>query len=808
MKEKVVKKTKTDMIFIFVIMTIMLTYSAFAILSLIYIGDTSTSGATNSMGNQNGTAYKFNSNYSGFIYIVQAYWTGDSTVQSRSVALYTSNGSSPGTRISNWSNEASITGSGTTNWTIPDTTAIVLNGTDYFIVFNLTSYTSGATRFGETAGSPQVYFTTNDRGNQFQNWDSFAGGDIQRMNVRLWGESASNPFVILRTPANYSQFNGTNVRFNASSIIQNGGGNISNMTIIISYANGSTYYTNTTIINQEPSNSTNWTISGFPIGNYVWNVESCKINSTISTCAVSLNNFSFDVGAVVNLHSYNGTTYETSRESFNTNLTIPGGSSISSATLYYDGTAYSGAVTSIGGQDYLVSRSLDVPTSISSKNWFWSVLFNTGVNQNLTPNTQTISPANLTICGSAPQNIPYLNFTFKDESNLTVLNASITSSTFSYYLGQGSVNKTLSYSNSEDRFSYAFCFAPQNRSVNIDTEILYKKGSQYPQRSYNPTTILQNNITTNTTLYLLSSGDGLYITFQVINTAEQPIEGVTITGTRLIDSVTTVVASGTTDAAGSGTFWLNPDILHTFNFTKSGYDTLSTSLFPTQTSYTITLGGSTTEDEEDLGQGISITTTPANDFVDRNTTYNFTYTISSSFWNLDSFGYALVYSNGTIISTQSSTTSTGGTLSSLNVQTYNLSSLSMNYYYIINGTSSNGTRVWIIQSTEGRDFSIFRFFQDLTSYTNAGLFGFDSFGNALLAVVILVVSVGMLSMRYGLVSEAGIMGMVFGIVFFLDVGIGLIPSTITVGNLTSMNHFITFVTAIILISVIIREEIR
>jgi hypothetical protein len=132
----------------------------------------------------------------------------------------------------------------------------------------------------------------------------------------------------------------------------------------------------------------------------------------------------------------------------------------------------------------------------------------------------------------------------------------------------------------------------------------------------------------------------------------------------------------------------------------------------------------------------------------------------------------------------------------------------MVYYYTVNGTNiTYPLRTWIISSSYGRGFSIFRFFEDLNTYISAGLFGFDNFGKYFIAVIILILVVGGLSMRYGVVSEPALMGIVFGVVLFLD-QVGFIPSRITVGDITSIPHFITFITAFILFIMIIREEMR
>jgi len=47
------------------------------------------------------------------------------------------------------------------------------------------------------------------------------------------------------------------------------------------------------------------------------------------------------------------------------------------------------------------------------------------------------------------------------------------------------------------------------------------------------------------------------------------------------------------------------------------------------------------------------------------------------------------------------------------------------------------------------------------------------------------------------------MGIIFGIVLFLDVGIGLIPSSIM-----GMDHLITVITGLIVLGIVIKEEVR
>jgi len=145
-------------------------------------------------------------------------------------------------------------------------------------------------------------------------------------------------------------------------------------------------------------------------------------------------------------------------------------------------------------------------------------------------------------------------------------------STFNYWLGDGSVNKTLTFINNTANPSYPFCSIPLDKSLNVDMVVQYKNTTSYPQRTYDPPVQILTNTTTNKTLYLLNTVDGIYVTFQVLTGGNTPISGTLVNATRVIGSEDVIVGDGTTGAGGSVTFWLNPDFLHTMSFLKTGYD--------------------------------------------------------------------------------------------------------------------------------------------------------------------------------------------------------------------------------------------
>ena len=479
-------------------------------------------------------------------------------------------------------------------------------------------------------------------------------------------------------------------------------------------------------------------------------------------------------------------------------INVTANSSLTSANFYLNGTRYTGINT---GDTWNVS--LEIPaTQIGNTSFIWELTY-LGVAQNLTTAYTNIGNITWILCDGT-YSTQYLNISFKDESNDSSIKADVPASTWNYYLGSGTNYKTYTYSTSSFFNNYTYCFAPANKSVKVDYVFQYS-GITYPQRTYNPTELSFNNSMINKTLYLLSNVDGIYVTFQVITSAEQPISGVYVNASKDIDGTITMVGEGTTGDDGGITFWLNPDFIHTFYFVKSGYTTYVSSFQPTQSLYTISLGTSTSTTNYDYTQGVNILLTPTNNSLYNNTIYNFSLDINSTYWDITKFGFSILNGSGTSLYTTSAVTN-GGYLSTL-LDVSGNGSIIMNYYYFTNGTYTNYTRNWMVLNTEGTDWSIKNFATDLKSYAEAGMFGLSlgSFAFGILIFLIIMVSVGIMSYKFGLTSPATITGAIFAIVFLLDVGLGLMDTLNPVG---AVSHFPTIFVAIVAIGLIIRESVR
>lgn len=516
-------------------------------------------------------------------------------------------------------------------------------------------------------------------------------------------------------------------------------------------------------------------------------------NDTLGNINSSYINWSYKVFA--NLIDYNTTTYETMQETFIINVTA--NSSLTSVKLVYNGTEYPATQS---GSSY--SKTLSIPTVSSQTTlpFYWKFTY-AGDTINSSSSNQTVNPIIFTLCNSTYTN-DFLNISFKDEASSTDINASITSSTFVYYLGNGTVNKTYSFSNSTNNMNYSFCASPTDKTFHVDPYVQYKQGTDYPQKTWDPLIINYTATVTNQVLYLLSSTEGIYVTFQVVNAADQVLSGVSSN----ITLAGSLVGSGTTGADGLVTYWLNPDSTYTAMFYLSPYSTYSTTQQFTQTSYTISLGSvatdsGTTGSSSHQGVNYTIQPSPAS-YLSSNTSYVFNFSVDSSYWSLDSYGFNITNSTGFSFGEVSDTTSGGGKVS-LTLNTSSNQSFTMNYYWVIDSVTTRASVTWLIVDTSGNTFSISHLVDNFATYKDSGLFGLTDFGVGLICFFIIIGITGVLKMKTGVSNTAAVLGVMWALTALLDVSFNLLPNPIN-----AVPHFATILLGLVFIGELIREGFR
>ena len=130
----------------------------------------------------------------------------------------------------------------------------------------------------------------------------------------------------------------------------------------------------------------------------------------------------------------------------------------------------------------------------------------------------------------------------------------------------------------------------------------------------------------------------------------------------------------------------------------------------------------------------------------------------------------------------------------------------MDYYWVIDSTYTNGSRSWYVISSAGTDWSLKVFFDDIILYTGAGIFGMTDFGLAIITFLFIFLFVGIMSYKFGLVSPVGISSLIFTLVLFLDVGIGLMDEFIySTPLISAIPHFPTIFIGFILMGTLFME---
>lgn len=365
-----------------------------------------------------------------------------------------------------------------------------------------------------------------------------------------------------------------------------------------------------------------------------------------------------------NSETYNTSTVETSIEGFRINITANGSQTVT-ANLSYNGTSYT--TTKTGNNSEMEFRysfgSIPAITSATAINvsFFWEIYYGSQ-NINTTESNQSIERAVLGLC-NATLTQPYINFTFEDEEAATTMNATIDSSTWTYYLGDGTVNKTLLYSNTTDVESYGFCFTPTYKTVKDVINLQYSLAG-YPQRRWESTTSLTNT-TNNQVLHLLSSADGTYSVYLVQTLVGGKLSGVAVTAERQFSGVWTVVEQGVTDDAGGITLWLNPDFDHRLTFTKLGYTTQVVTVRPSSSTYTVVMGSGAIDSASYNSSlsGLLWKVYPGPQLLNSNTNYTFGFNITANYSNIVSCKMELLNNNSISLGTTTGCNQYGGNLS-------------------------------------------------------------------------------------------------------------------------------------------------
>lgn len=611
------------------------------------------------------------------------------------------------------------------------------------------------------------------------------------------------PTVTLNSPANNTQIATNFTTYNAT--VTPNTFSLVNATLTVWFNNGTLFSTSTNAISGTGANTTTWNFT-LPIPqNYLWNVLGVQgdANGTNSSYAESNRSIRYSL-VLTNQNFFNATNYETALDYYIVNITSNGTAPTSAFLIYNNTIVRAATINSLGDNMYNVSASLDIPTGVSNNSFYFN--FSLG-GLEITTSTDYQSVFNTSLLMKSSEScdagyLSYMNISFQDENNLSTLNGMNDATNISFWLGSGTTHKTLTTSNISANTFYSFCATPQNRTLHSNISFQYS-ALGYPARTYINNSMALTNATYNRTLYSLSSADGIYVTFQVINVAEQVLAGVLANVTKSIGGITTTIGAGITGSDGVVTYWLDPDNLYTANFFLSPYPFFSTTQAFTQPSYTVTLGSATSSSFSDYQKGIIYSINPPRiDYLDNNTAYDFNFTITSDFWTLERYGFNITDEDGNLYASSSDTTGSGGTVN-VNLNTLSNTTLIMNAYWTINSTNTTISTAWIILDVSGNSFSISNLVSRFSTYVASGLFGLTNFGVGIICFLIIMTVTGTLKIKAGISNTASILGVMWALTALLDVTLGLIPNPVN-----AVPGFPTIIMGILFASIVFKEVLQ
>ena len=373
-----------------------------------------------------------------------------------------------------------------------------------------------------------------------------------------------------------------------------------------------------------------------------------------------------------NSRTFENLTYETATETYSINVTA--NSTLTATNLIYGGTSYA---STLSGDTYSTTLT---HTNNGTNEFYWNFTYGGDIISSYTSN-QTVNRTEFNLCNTSDVylNTTFLNITFLDEETLVRLGAQIDTSTFTYWLGDGSVTEELIYSNLTNMSEYNFCFTPASRTM-YNTRIIQYSATGYPQRKYDDDTGLTNTIT-HKTLYLLSSADGIYSTIQVVDENGDIVIGADVTMERQFSGVWTIVGKETTGSAGAVTFWVNPDYDHRFTVEKTGCVTTTGTIRPTQTTYTATIDCLGADDEIYIApiEGIKYFLLPASGIITTGN-QNFSFQVVSSKDNIVNVKFEIVNGSGYVLTSQTSACATAGCTISIMYNVTSVQNIKGKYY--------------------------------------------------------------------------------------------------------------------------------
>ena len=150
------------------------------------------------------------------------------------------------------------------------------------------------------------------------------------------------------------------------------------------------------------------------------------------------------------------------------------------------------------------------------------------------------------------------------------------------------------------------------------------------------------------------------VSFLTTSASSQALPGVLVSINRLVNGATVSVGQAYTDSTGMASFFMDSTVSYTVTASMLGYSTVTQTIMPTQSTYTITMGNWTIGMFHQTFYDIQWTFAPTG-ILDENKTHNLTFSTFSSTGKIVWFAWK-IYNDTTLLRFENVTSSMGGTI--------------------------------------------------------------------------------------------------------------------------------------------------
>lgn len=359
-----------------------------------------------------------------------------------------------------------------------------------------------------------------------------------------------------------------------------------------------------------------------------------------------------------------------------------------------------------------------------------------------------------------------INYTVLDELNSTSVYVDIDGTYNHTANGQDYSTYTL---NKNDGGNFSICISPSYLQITVDYNFR-SLNDVYPSRRL----IIQDDLFTSTTqnfnIYMLHNNEGVFQSFKVIDSADDPVSGVLITIRRTLDGQSRIVTSDISDDSGIATFWLYPFTNYEVTFSKGGFDDIVATVAPSSGELlTVDIGGgigkNIIKQNETTGRGLRWDFYPKNQILVNNTDYLFSFNLTSDVFTITACN--LLLTNSTYV-LGSSTSSFSDNACNIGIaqNTLNYTTIVAEATFLLNTSQLyNISYVYLIGTYYQGEFSLKTFIDNIAAFSGAG---FNDFTRLLIAFILILVLTIAVSRFAGITNPEGILILILVLIFILS----------------------------------------